>query len=83
MNTELILQQPQYFGNRTIIPVVSNISICHEYGMAGSVRPVALLIGEGGTWGIALLEGDSVDGLLEKIVLPVLGEPDPARPELS
>ena len=71
MNAELRLQQPQCFGDRTIIPVVSTISICHEYGMAGSVRPVALLIGEGGKWGIALLEGDSVAGLLEKIVLPV------------
>ncbi|MGA2122393.1 MAG: hypothetical protein ABSG49_10205 [Methanoregula sp.] len=70
MNTELRLQQPQFFGNRTIIPVVSSVSLCLEHGMMGSVRPVALLIGEDGKWGIALLEGDSVVALLEKLVLP-------------
>jgi hypothetical protein len=70
MNTELRLQQPQFFGNRTIIPVVSSVSISHEHGIMGSVRPVALLIGEDGRWGIALLEGDSVVALLEKLVLP-------------
>jgi len=70
MNTELRLQQPQFFGNRTIIPVVSSVSLCLEHGMMWSVRPVALLIGEDGKWGIALLEGDSVVALLEKLVLP-------------
>jgi hypothetical protein len=71
MNAEFRLQQPQVCGNRTIIPVVSNISVCHGQGMFASIRPVALLIGEDGEWGIALLEGDSLIALLEKLVLPV------------
>jgi hypothetical protein len=37
--------------------------------MAGSARPVALLIGEDGKWGIALLEGDSPEELLERLLL--------------
>jgi hypothetical protein len=71
MTAEIRLQEPQVIGNRTIIPVVSEYSLCHEQGMLVSVRPLALLIGEGGTWGIVLLEGDSVAALLEKILLPV------------
>ena len=70
MNAELRLQPPQVYGDRTIIPVVSELSACHDHGMMGSVRPVALLIGENGAWGIALLEGDSVAALLERLVLP-------------
>lgn len=70
MTAEFRLQLPQMYGNRTIIPVVSEVSACHEYGMMGSVHPVALLIGEDGNWGITLLEGESVVALLEKIVLP-------------
>jgi hypothetical protein len=70
MNTELRLQQPQFFGNRTIIPVVGSVSVCHEHGMMGAVRPVALLIREDGGREIALLEGDSVAALLEHLVLP-------------
>jgi hypothetical protein len=72
MNPELQLQQPRVYGDRTIIPVVAEMSVCHECGMMGSVRPVALLIGENGQWGIALLEGDSVVALLENLILPVL-----------
>jgi hypothetical protein len=64
------MQEPRYIGNRTFIPVVSEVSFSHEAGMMAAVRPVALLIGEDGVWGIVLLEGDSVAGLLEKIVLP-------------
>ena len=71
MNTEFRLQKPQVYGNRTIIPVVSDISVCHEHGVFASTRPVALLIGEDGEWGIALLEGDSIDALMEQLVLPV------------
>jgi hypothetical protein len=70
MNAELKLQQPQILGNRTIVPVVSVCSVCHEQGMAGSIRPVAILIGEDGGWGIALLEGDSPVAVLERLVLP-------------
>lgn len=70
MNAELRLQTPRVYGDRTIIPVVSEMSACSGHGMMGSVRPVALLIGEDGAWGIALLEGDSVAALLEKLVLP-------------
>ncbi|MCK9630219.1 MAG: hypothetical protein M0R30_01135 [Methanoregula sp.] len=70
MNAEFRLQLPQVYGNRTIIPVVREVSACHEYGMMGSLQPVALLIGEDDQWGIALLEGDSVVALLEKLVLP-------------
>jgi hypothetical protein len=70
MNAELRLRQPQVCGNRTIIPVVSEISVCHGHGMLASVRPVALIIGEDGGWGIALLEGDSLAALIEKIILP-------------
>jgi hypothetical protein len=70
MNPALHLQQPQVYGNRTIIPVVYETSVCHDCGMMGLVRPVALLIGENGQWGIALLEGDSVIALLETLVLP-------------
>lgn len=69
-NGELRMQSPQVYGNRTIIPVVREISACHEHGMMGIVAPVALLIGENGEWGIALLEGDSIAALLEKIILP-------------
>jgi hypothetical protein len=72
MNPGLQLQPPQVYGNRTIIPVVAESSVCHEYGMMGSVRPVALLIGENGQWGISLLEGDSVVALLENLVLPAV-----------
>lgn len=71
MNAEFRLQQSQVYGNRTIIPVVSNISVCHGHGVFASVRPVALLIGEDNEWGIALLEGDSIDAVMEKLVLPV------------
>jgi hypothetical protein len=70
MNAALRLQPARVYGDRTIIPVVSEVSACHDHGMFGSVRPVALLIGENGTWGIALLEGDSVAAVLEKLVLP-------------
>jgi len=58
MNAELRLQEPQVYGDRTIIPVVSEVSACHGCGMMASVDPVALLIGEDGRWGITLLEGD-------------------------
>jgi hypothetical protein len=70
MTTEIHLLPPQVFGNRTIIPVVSDFSVCHKYGMTAAIQPVALLIGEDGMWGITLLEGDSVFALLENIVLP-------------
>ena len=70
MNAELRLQPPRVYGDRTIIPVVSAISACSDHGLRGSVRPVALLIGEDGAWGIALLEGDTVEALLERLVLP-------------
>ena len=71
MNAEFRLQQPLVCGSRTIIPVVSEISACNGHGMFASVRPVALLIGEDGQWGIALLEGESIAALDEKLVLPV------------
>ena len=71
MTAEIRMQEPQVIGNRTIIPVVSDLSASHEQGMMASVRPLALLIGEDGKWGIVLLEGDSLVALLEKIVLPV------------
>ncbi|MGB7787983.1 hypothetical protein [Methanoregula sp.] len=70
MTAEIRMQEPLVIGNRTIIPVVSDVSLSHEQGMMASVRPLALLIGEDGKWGIVLLEGDSVVALLEKIVLP-------------
>jgi hypothetical protein len=70
MNAELRLQPPRVFGDRTIIPVVSEQSACSDHGMMASVRPVALLIGEDGAWDIALLEGDSVAALLERLILP-------------
>ncbi|MDD1686836.1 hypothetical protein [Methanoregula sp.] len=70
MSNELRLQQPQVYGNRTIIPVVRENSTCYGHGMIAAVHPVALLIGENGAWGIVLLEGDSVAAILEKIVLP-------------
>ena len=70
MSEAFHLQEPLVCGNRTIIPVVSGTLVCHEHGVAGSLLPVALLIGENGSWSIALLEGDSVVALLEKIVLP-------------
>lgn len=70
MNEEYRLQEPLVLGSRTIIPVVSGCSTRHGHGMFASIRPVALLFGEGGNWGIALLEGDSPAGLMEKIVLP-------------
>lgn len=68
MNPGLILQEPRVFGTRTIVPVVSEHSVCHGPFMAGSARPVALLIGEDGKWGIALLEGDSPAELLERLL---------------
>jgi len=70
MNAELRLQPPQVYRNCTIIPVVRETAACHEHGMMGIIHPVALLIGENGAWRIALLEGDSVTALLEKIILP-------------
>jgi hypothetical protein len=71
MTAEIRMQEPRVIGDRTFIPVVSDVSSCHEHGMMGCVQPLALLIGENGKWGIVLLEGDSVVALLEKIVLPV------------
>jgi len=71
MTAEIRMQEPIVIGERTFIPVVSDVSFCHEHGMAGAVQPLAILIGEKGEWGIVLLEGDSVIALLEKIVLPV------------
>jgi hypothetical protein len=71
MTAEIRMQEPRIIGDRTFIPVVSDVSFSHEHGMAGFVQPLALLIGEDGQWGIVLLEGDSVVALLEKIVLPV------------
>ena len=70
MSGALRLQQPQKFGNRTVIPVVSEIFVSHDHGVSGATDPVALLIGEDGEWGIALIEGDSVTALLERLVLP-------------
>ena len=71
MTAEIRLLAPHVFGNRTIIPVVSDMTVACGHSIVVSVRPVALLIGEGEDWGVALLEGDSVDALLKKIVLPV------------
>jgi hypothetical protein len=71
MTTEIHLLDPQVYGNRTLIPVISDTTIRHDNGMMTVVRPVALLIGEGDEWGITLLEGDSVIALLEQIVLSV------------
>lgn len=70
MTAGLKLQEPRVFGTRTIVPVVSESSVSFWPCMAGSVRPVALLIGEDGKWGIALLEGDSPAALLEQLLLP-------------
>lgn len=70
MTNGLTLQEPRVFGTRTIVPVVSESTVCYGPGMAGSVRPVALLIEEDGKWGIALLEGDSPAELLERLFLP-------------
>ena len=70
MNAGIRLQEPRVIGSRTFIPVVAASSVSHDRGMMGSARPLALLIGEDGAWGIVLLEGDSVQALLEKIVLP-------------
>lgn len=67
MRTELKLQQPLTAGDRTIVPVVREMSFCHESGMAGEIRPVALLIGEDGSWGIALLEGDSPEEIVSQL----------------
>lgn len=69
-DAELRLQPPRVYGDRTIVPVVSGISASSDHGIMGSVRPVALLIGEDGAWGIALPEGDPVEALLERLVLP-------------
>ena len=71
MTTEIRLLDPQVYGSRTIIPVVSDTTFHHDNGMMAVVHPVALLIGEDDHWGIALLEGDSVIALVERIVLPV------------
>ncbi len=68
MTGELKLQEPLFFGTRTIVPVVSETSLCHGPCMAGSVRPVALLIEEDGKWGISLLEGESPAVLLEQLL---------------
>ena len=72
MTAEIRMQEPRVIGERTFIPVVSDVSFCHEHGMAGCVQPLALLIGEDGQWGIVLLEGDSVAALLEKMHPPGL-----------
>jgi hypothetical protein len=71
MTAEIRLLAPHVFGNCTIIPVVSDITISCRHGVVVSVRPVALLIGKGENWGVALLEEVSVNALLKKIVLPV------------
>jgi hypothetical protein len=70
MTGDIHLLAPQVFGDRTIIPVVTDATFCYDNGMMTAVCPVALLIGEDDCWGIALLEGDSVPALLERIVLP-------------
>jgi len=70
MNEEYRLQEPLVLGSCTIIPVVSGCSTWYGHGMFASIQPIALLIGERGNWGIALLEGDSPAKLMEKIVLP-------------
>jgi hypothetical protein len=69
MKTQIRLLAPQVFGQRTIIPVVSDTSFFHDQGTMAAVSPLALLIGEDDRWGIALLEGDSVTALLEQLVL--------------
>jgi len=69
MNTEMRMQQPLICGNRRIIPVVRAQSFCYEHGMIASVQPVALMVEEGGKWGITLLEGDSVADFLENLVV--------------
>ena len=61
------LLAPRVFGNRTIIPVIRETSFCHDNGMVASVIPVALIIGDEGAWGVALLEGESVPALLDSI----------------
>jgi len=69
MNAGFRFQQPQVYGNRTIIPVVSETEVCHGHGVFASVRPVALLIGEDDEWGIVLLEGDSIEAVMKKLVV--------------
>jgi hypothetical protein len=71
MTAEIRLLAPHVIGNRTIIPIVSEMRSSFGCGVIVSVQPLALLIGEDGNWGVALLEGDSVPALLEKLVLPV------------
>jgi hypothetical protein len=70
MNAEFRLQQSRVYGNRTVIPVVSDTTVCHGHGVFASVRPVALLIGEDGEWEIVLLEGDSVEAVMKNLVMP-------------
>jgi hypothetical protein len=68
MTAQMRLLAPRVFGNRTIIPVVRDLTVSCSTGVMISGRPVALLIGEGGAWGIALLEEGSVVDLLKQIV---------------
>jgi len=67
MTPEIRFLAPQVLGCRTIVPVIRETSFCHDHGIIASVSPIALFIGEEGSWGVALLEDGSVTDLLDKI----------------
>lgn len=72
MNASVRLQEPFVMGSRKIYPVVAEESMSMERGMMGSLVPLALIIEEDGNFSFALLAGESLLEILEKLVCPVL-----------
>ncbi len=70
MSGGLILGTPFVYGDRTIVPVVRRTALSASHGMALSLDPVALLVGDGCSWGIAVLDDTPLERLLDRLIFP-------------
>jgi len=72
MTAGVRLQAPFIDGSRKIYPVVAETSMQGDYGIVGSLLPLALIIEENGDLSCALIEGDCIISILEKLACPAL-----------
>jgi hypothetical protein len=70
MTATIAVQAPVVIGSRRIYPVVAQSMETIGPGFVSSVRPLALIIEESGRYSIALIEGESVQGLLAGLGIP-------------
>ena len=72
MTAAVRLREPFIDGNRRIYPVVAETDLTISHGMVGSLIPLALIIEEEGKLSCALIEGDCIISILEKLACPAL-----------